>query len=153
MVKLLALLAGYGLALIAAFWQTPPPAAPAVSRIVSLTCATRNTASANRCEPRARSVPPAVAGILLQARQPLLKRLPPKDRVRVLAALGGLIILGFALVLLAWWGARFTRRHLRRPWPGSQRRDAGKVSEFDWASKPMYPDQDGDRGVEGEPRE
>jgi hypothetical protein len=67
--------------------------------------------------------------------------------------LAGLIILGFALVLLAWWGARFTRRYLRRPWPGSKRRDAGRVSEYDWASKPLVPKQDSDEQAEGDPRE
>ena len=107
----------------------------------------------DRLAPRLASVTPALGGFLLQAQQPLLKRLPPKDRARVLAALAGLIILGFALVLLAWWGARFTRRYLRRPWPGSKRSDAGRVSEFDWASKPMYPNQDGDEHAEGDPRD
>lgn len=92
-------------------------------------------------------------GFLLEGPQPLLKRLKPADRVRVLAALAGLIILGFALVLLAWWGARFTRRYLKRPWPGNARRKAGNVSEFDWASKPLYEDEDGQRRQEEKPRE
>jgi hypothetical protein len=92
-------------------------------------------------------------GFPLQTPQPLLTRLKPADRARVLAALAALVILGFVLVLLAWWGARFTRRYLRRPWPRSDRREAGGVSEFDWASKPLYPDEDGDQREEGEPRE
>ena len=71
-------------------------------------------------------------------------RLKPRDRARVLAALAGLIILGCVLVLLAWWGARFTRRYLKRPWPDRQRRQAGKISEFDWANKPLYEAQDDD---------
>ena len=91
-------------------------------------------------------------GLPLQAPQPLLRRLEPAVRARVLAALAGLIILGFALVLLAWWGARFTRRYLKRPWPGSERRKGGSVSEFDWASKPLYSDEDGEQGEEEEPR-
>jgi hypothetical protein len=77
------------------------------------------------------------AGLPLQAQPPLL-RMKPRDRARVLAALAGLVILGFALVLLAWWGARFTRRYLRRPWPDQRRRQAPAVSEFDWANKPLY---------------
>ena len=58
-----------------------------------------------------------LVGLPLQTQQPLLLRLKPQDRARVLAALAALVILGFALVLLAWWGARFTRRYLKRPWP------------------------------------
>ena len=86
--------------------------------------------------------------------QPLLLRLKPPDRARVLAALAALVILGFALVLLAWWGARFTRRYLKRPWPGRQRGPAANISEFDWAGKPLYEaqDDDGDPDV-GEPRD
>jgi len=146
MVTLLGLLGCFGGTLIPAFWQTPQPVLPAVS------ADERDLAS----DGLAGTGPAAgdSAGAL-QARtpQPLLKRLPRKDRVRVLAALAGLIILGFALVLLAWWGARFTRRYLRRPWPGSERREAGRVSEFDWASKPMYSNQDSDEEAEGEPRD
>lgn len=149
MVKLLALLGGCGLALIAACWQTPWPRMPAgtPTDVLAAACANRHELSA--CA----TLKPAVAGLLLQAPQPLLKRLPPRDRARVLAALAGLIILGFALVLLAWWGGRFTRRYLRRPWPGSRRRDSDKISEFDWARKPMYPTEDGEQHAEGDPRE
>jgi len=94
-----------------------------------------------------------LAGLPLQAQPPLL-RMKPRDRARVLAALAGLIILGFALVLLAWWGARFTRRYLRRPWPGQQRGQTPPVSEFDWANKPLYdlPDED-PAGETGDPRD
>jgi hypothetical protein len=81
---------------------------------------------------------------------PPLLRMTPRDRARVLAALAGLIILGFMLILLAWWGARFTRRYLRRPWPDQRRRRVPVVSEFDWANKPLYDtrheDADGERG-------
>lgn len=68
----------------------------------------------------------------------------PRDRARVLAALAGLVILGFTLVLLAWWGARFTRRYLRRPWPDQRRRQPSGVSEFDWANKPLYDTREAD---------
>lgn len=36
-------------------------------------------------------------------------------RAAGLAAIAGLIILGFALVLLIWWGARYTRRYMNAP--------------------------------------
>lgn len=87
-------------------------------------------------------VPAAVTAPLAvlpcQAPQPLLLRLKPRDRARVLAALAGLVILGFTLIALAWWGARFTRRYLKRPWPGRGRQRYSPISEFDWADKPLY---------------
>jgi hypothetical protein len=79
-----------------------------------------------------------LAGLAAQTPQPLLLRLKPQDRARVLAALAGLVILGFALVALAWWGARYTRRYLKRPWPHSARHRSRTISEFDWAEKPLY---------------
>lgn len=79
-----------------------------------------------------------LVGLAAQTQQPLLLRLKPQDRARVLAALAALVILGFALVALAWWGARYTRRYLKRPWPHSERHRSGAISEFDWAQKPLY---------------
>jgi hypothetical protein len=46
-----------------------------------------------------------------QEQEPLLRRLDEASRARVLAALAGLIILGFAMVLLTWLGARVTQRY------------------------------------------
>lgn len=90
-----------------------------------------------------RPVPDALATIrpvvpAAQTPQPLLLRLKPQDRARVLAALAALVILGFALVALAWWGARYTRRYLKRPWPRNECRRTKAISEFDWAEKPLY---------------
>ena len=53
--------------------------------------------------------------LLAQEKQPLIQRLDGATRAKVLAALGGLIILGFALVLLTWLGGRVTRRYMRGP--------------------------------------
>lgn len=89
-----------------------------------------------------------LGGLPLQTQQPLLLRLKPQDRARVLAALAALVILGFALVLLVWWGARFTRRYLKRPWPRSERRRSATISEFDWAEKPLYDAQDEDGDID-----
>jgi hypothetical protein len=77
-----------------------------------------------------------------QAEQPLILRLDPEDRVRVLAGLAAVIILGFALVLLAWWGARATRRYMNRPPRTRRHADSPVVKEDDWATKPLYPDTD-----------
>ena len=68
---------------------------------------------------------------------PLIKRLDGATRARVLAALAGLIILGFAMVLLAWLGARVVQRYRQgtpyfRPTP--------RPGEHDWAKKPLLPE-------------
>ena len=69
--------------------------------------------------------------------QPLIKRLDDATRAKVLAAMAGLIILGFAMVLLTWLGARITERYRRsspvlKPTP--------RPSEHEWARKPLSED-------------
>jgi hypothetical protein len=44
---------------------------------------------------------------------PLIDRLDDVSRANVLAALAGLIILGFAMVLLTWLSARVVQRYRR----------------------------------------
>jgi hypothetical protein len=65
---------------------------------------------------------------------PLIKRLDGPTRAKVLAALAGLVILGFGMVALVWLGARFTQRYRHsqpyfRPTP--------RPGEHDWAKKPL----------------
>jgi hypothetical protein len=69
--------------------------------------------------------------------KPLIKRLDDATRAKILAALAGLIILGFAMVFLTWLGARVTQRYRRsspvlKPTP--------RPSEHDWARKPLPED-------------
>lgn len=69
---------------------------------------------------------------------PLIKRLPGATKATVLAALAGLIILGFAMVALVWLGARIAQRyrhgsHVFRPTP--------RPGEHDWARKPLEEDK------------
>ncbi len=65
---------------------------------------------------------------------PPLKRLPDEKRVSVLAALAGLIILGFGMVALIWLGARVTQRYRNGT---SYFRPTPRPGEHDWASKPL----------------
>ena len=70
--------------------------------------------------------------------QSALERLDPARRAKVLAALAGLIILGFGLVMLAWLGARATRRYMRRePMLFQKPPQHTPASEKDWAEKPL----------------
>lgn len=67
---------------------------------------------------------------------PGIRRLDDQTRAKVLAALAGLIILGFAMVLLTWLGARIVQRYRKtspyfRPTP--------RPGEHDWARKPLVP--------------
>jgi hypothetical protein len=86
------------------------------------------------------SAPWRTAPILAYAEKgrTLLERLDPATRARVLAALAALVILGLGMVVLAWLGARMTRRYMRRferpPRQASQRADS---QQDDWARKPL----------------
>jgi hypothetical protein len=67
-----------------------------------------------------------------------LERLDPERRAKVLAALAALVILGFGMVLLAWLGARATRRYMRRePMLFQKPPQHTPVRENDWAEKPL----------------
>jgi hypothetical protein len=67
---------------------------------------------------------------------PPLRRLDDLTRVKVLAAVAGLIILGFGMVLLAWLGARFAQ-HYRHG--SSSFRPTRRPDENDWARTPLAP--------------
>ena len=90
----------------------------------------------------------AVGWIVVAAEQPLILRLEPQDRVRVLAALAAVILLGFALVAFAWWGARATRRYMNRT-PLDDRKPDARTGQDDWATRPLYPESDSPSQEEG----
>ncbi|MCI0360590.1 MAG: hypothetical protein L0211_19100 [Planctomycetaceae bacterium] len=82
---------------------------------------------------------PAAAAWADPAPQPLIKRLDGPTRAKVLAALAGLVILGFGMVALAWLGARMTQRYRNsKPY----HRPTPRPGEHDWAKKPL--DESGD---------
>jgi len=65
---------------------------------------------------------------------PPIKQLDGATKAKVLAALAGLILLGFGMVALIWLGARVAQRYRQgsavfRPTP--------RPGEHDWARKPM----------------
>lgn len=62
--------------------------------------------------------------------KPLIMRLDGGRRAIVLAALAGLIILGFLLVALTWLGARWTRRYMG---PKLKPTVEGLASDAEWA--------------------
>lgn len=72
--------------------------------------------------------------LLAQAQQPLIQRLDGATRAKVLAALAALVILGFAMVLLTWFGGRIARRYMRGP---QRFRPAKSLPHDDWAQKQL----------------
>jgi len=76
------------------------------------------------------------AAAYAQQPQPLVKRVDDATRAKLLAALAGLVILGFGLVLLAWLGARIVERYRRG---SSFFRPTPRPGEHDWAKKPLVP--------------
>lgn len=80
-------------------------------------------------------------GVLLaQAERPLLMRLEREDRVRVFLALAAILAIGFAAILFAWLGARWTRRYVNRPASHSRDLPFPPPSQEDWASKRLHDD-------------
>jgi hypothetical protein len=76
------------------------------------------------------------AGVHADEPLPLIKRLDDPTRAKVLAALAGLIILGFAMVLLAWLAARVVHRYRHGT---SFFRPTARPGEHEWAKKPLIP--------------
>jgi hypothetical protein len=68
--------------------------------------------------------------------RPLIRRLDDPTRAKVLAALAGLIILGFSMVLLTWLAARVVQRY-RHGTPFF--RPTTRPGEHAWAKKPLIP--------------
>jgi hypothetical protein len=74
--------------------------------------------------------------LLLLAEEMPLKKLPGEKRAVVLAALAGLIILGFAMALLIWLGARVTRRYM---YGTSYHTPTERPGTSDWSPQPLQP--------------
>lgn len=71
--------------------------------------------------------------------EPVLEQLDPARKAKVLAAIAGLIILGLGMMLLAWLGAKATRRYMNREPLIKEKPPAGTtpIREKDWAEKPL----------------
>ena len=74
--------------------------------------------------------------LLLLAEEMPLKKLPGEMRAKVLAALAGLIILGFSMALLIWLGARVTRRYMHGT---SYHKPTERPDTSDWSPQPLQP--------------
>lgn len=72
--------------------------------------------------------------VLAEEQLPGIKRLDDTTRTKALAALAALIILGFAMVLLTWLGARITQRYRNS---SSFFKPTTRPGEHEWARKPL----------------
>jgi hypothetical protein len=82
------------------------------------------------------AVPLELPFLLAAEEEPLLDKLDPVLRTKVLMALLGLILLGLALVLLVMMGGRYVRR-LARQRPGSS-----QSVQDEWYRKPLVSEAD-----------
>lgn len=76
------------------------------------------------------------AAAFAQEKLPLIRRMDGPTRAKVLAALAALVILGFGMVLLAWLGARVTRRYMKGT---SYLRPTPRPDKSDWTPQPLKP--------------
>jgi len=74
--------------------------------------------------------------LLAQEKAPLIKRLSPEQKVKLLAALAGFVILGCGMVALIWLGARVTRRYMNQE--PLHRLDPAHRQD-DWTDVPLVP--------------
>jgi hypothetical protein len=77
-----------------------------------------------------------VLQLLLLAEEMPLKKLDGATRAKVQAALAGLLILGFAMALLTWLGARITRRYMHGT---SYHKPTPRPGTSDWTPQPLKP--------------
>ena len=70
-----------------------------------------------------------------QQAEPLLVRLDPERRAKMLMALVGVVLVGLGLVALAWLGGRRMRRITRKPLPPTQH------AQDSWYRKPLVPQE------------
>ena len=62
------------------------------------------------------------------------KELNPQTRVKMIAAVAAIAILGFLLAAMIWLGGRFTRRYINRPMILLDK-EKPQVGPDDWANK------------------
>jgi hypothetical protein len=74
--------------------------------------------------------------LLLAQKTMPLQRLDGATRAKVQAALAALIILGFAMALLTWLGARITRRYMHGT---SFHKPTPRPDTSDWSPKALQP--------------
>jgi hypothetical protein len=76
----------------------------------------------------------AIPSLAEETPAPPIRQMDGATKAKVLAALAGLIILGFGMVALIWLGARVAQRYRQG---SSFFRPTPRPGEHDWARKPL----------------
>ncbi len=74
--------------------------------------------------------------LFLLAEEMPLQKLDGATKAKIKAALAALIILGFAMALLTWLGARITRRYMHGT---SYHKPTPRPATSDWTPQPLKP--------------
>jgi hypothetical protein len=83
--------------------------------------------------------------LLLSQAEPLIRRLDPATRVKVVASLFAVMVLGLSGILIIWLAGRAARRYANRTASPARRRSGARWREDDWADKPLAPDDEADQ--------
>ncbi len=86
----------------------------------------------------------ALASLLSAAEkeQAPIKKLDGRTKARVIAAFGGLIILGIAMLVITWLAMRAARRRVKAAKKVQQESEFAKFGLDDWAEKPLIATDD-----------
>jgi uncharacterized protein YneF (UPF0154 family) len=76
---------------------------------------------------------------VLAKRDPLIERLDPQTRARVILALAGLLLLGALLIGGTWLVFRMIRCRIRDHEQIVEKQRRRAVNQDDWAKKPLAP--------------
>ena len=85
---------------------------------------------------------PLFAQLDTESRQPLFQRLDSETRGDLIMKLLLILVVGFALMLFAWMGARIVRRIGRTSHPRGRFRYRATQPEDDWWKKSMISNED-----------
>ena len=72
----------------------------------------------------------------------VLEQLDPKTRTELVVTLLGVVFLGFALMLVAWLGARIVRRYAGMSSARFRKSNGSTYADDDWWQKPLVPPED-----------
>jgi hypothetical protein len=82
----------------------------------------------------------ARAAWLAQQPPTQLQLLDPATRLKLMAALMALVILGFTMILLTWLAGRAVRRYMNTDRGRTSGRPRALDDDDDWARKPLNPE-------------
>jgi hypothetical protein len=74
---------------------------------------------------------------VIAQQRPLIDRLDPKTRGKVILALAGLVMLGLLMIVMTWLTFRIIRRRIKHAQDIADRQRRTGRDEDDWSKKPL----------------